>query len=133
MTSGISTLTGSARGIEPVIDRSVLGEWLGDDDAGINALLLVFRDSIRDEHDRLKHVLAAGDLSEFGKTAHRLRGAALSMGARGLADVAGHLHDMAQAADTRACLAGMARLDIQVGLMVGEIPEPPEPVTTPSH
>jgi HPt (histidine-containing phosphotransfer) domain-containing protein len=84
----------------PAIDRSVLGEWLADDDAAIDELLAVFRDSIRAEQTRMSEVLALGDLAEFANAAHRLRGAALSMGARMLAETAGNLYAAARADDT---------------------------------
>jgi HPt (histidine-containing phosphotransfer) domain-containing protein len=108
-----------------VIDRSVLGEWLGDDDAGIDALLAVFRDSICVEHERLRDILARGDLIDFARTAHRMRGAALAMGARGLAEVAATLNAAAQKNDDASCRAGMAALDTHVHLMVAEVPASP--------
>jgi HPt (histidine-containing phosphotransfer) domain-containing protein len=106
----------------PAIDRSVLGEWLADDDAAIDELLAVFRDSIRAEQVRMSEVLALGDLAEFANAAHRLRGAALSMGARMLAETAGDLYAAARADDTAACGGGMAILVTRVQLMVAEVP-----------
>ncbi len=117
--TGLTPING---GVLPAIDRSVLGEWLGDDDAGIDALLAVFRDSVCAEQTRLHETLALGDLDEFAKTAHRMRGAALSMGARDLATMTASLHTAALVHDSASCVVGMAALEIQVRLMVAEIP-----------
>jgi HPt (histidine-containing phosphotransfer) domain-containing protein len=106
----------------PAIDRSVLGEWLADDNAAIDELLAVFRDSIRAEQIRMSEVLALGDFDEFASAAHRLRGAALSMGARLLAETAGRLYTAARANDNAACGAGMTTLATHVELMVAEVP-----------
>ena len=112
-------------GSRPIVDRSVLAEWLGDDDAAINALLLVFRDSICLEYNRLTDVLVADDLDAFAKTAHRLRGAAMAMGAHAIAETAGHLEEQAKASDRPSCYAGLQNLEGQVRLMVQEVPAGP--------
>jgi HPt (histidine-containing phosphotransfer) domain-containing protein len=104
-----------------VIDRSVLGEWLAGDDTAINELLTVFRDSVRAEQTRMNEVLALGDLREYASAAHRLRGAALSMGARALAETAGTLYAAARAGDAKACADGMAELAARIRLMAAEI------------
>jgi HPt (histidine-containing phosphotransfer) domain-containing protein len=114
----------------PAIDRSVLGEWLADDDAAIDELLVVFRDSIRVEQSRMSEVLTLGDLEEFASAAHRLRGAALSMGARVLAETAGTLYTAARAKDPAACGLGMALLSTHVNLMVAEVPASVPPPNT---
>jgi HPt (histidine-containing phosphotransfer) domain-containing protein len=110
------------RGSGSVIDRAVLGEWLAGDDAAIDELLVVFRDSVRAEQARLSDTLAAGDLEEYAQAAHRLRGAAAAMGARVLADAAGVLYAAARNRNWDVCAAGLEVLDTQVGLMVAEVP-----------
>ena len=106
----------------PAIDRSVLGEWLDGDDAAINELLAVFRDSVGAERQRMAEALIKADLTEYANAAHRLRGAALSMGARVLAETAGSLYAAAKALDAAACGAGMALLDTHLGLVMAEVP-----------
>ena len=59
---------------------------------------------------------------EFANAAHRLRGAALSMGARLLAETAGRLYTAARASDNAACSAVMTILATHVELMVAEVP-----------
>jgi histidine phosphotransfer protein HptB len=116
------------RTMGPAIDRSVLGEWLAGDDDAINELLAVFRDSACAEQLRMSELLTLGDLDEYGRSAHRLRGAALSMGAQGLGAIAGELHEAARTGNRVACGDGMAMLAMQIRLMVVEIPW-----ATPGH
>src|ERR1700733_1404923 len=91
----------------PAIDRAVLGDWLNGDDAAIDALLGVFLDSICGEAARMRDLLALDELEQFASAAHRLRGAALSMGARTLADFVGTLFTAARTKDRNACVNGM--------------------------
>jgi HPt (histidine-containing phosphotransfer) domain-containing protein len=109
-------------GISPAIDRTVLGEWLDGDDAAINGLLALFYESICAEVVRLHELLATDELNEFANAAHRVRGAALSMGARALADVAGVLFTAALAKDRNACVNGMQALTTHAQLVEAEIP-----------
>ena len=106
----------------PVIDRSVLGEWLAGDEAAIDELLAVFRDSVFAEQERMREALAHGGLDEYADAAHRLRGAALSMGARALANVAGTLNAAAHAMDGTACTDGLSVLETHICLVAAEIP-----------
>ncbi|MGD0431342.1 MAG: Hpt domain-containing protein [Acetobacteraceae bacterium] len=124
MTVGAFASSGpGARGI-PAIDRSVLGEWLAGDDTAIDELLAVFRDSVFAEQERMQDALGLGDLNAYADAAHRLRGAALSMGARALAEVSGTLTAAAQARDETACRNGLSVLGTHVCLVAAEIPVP---------
>jgi HPt (histidine-containing phosphotransfer) domain-containing protein len=122
MTLGAPVSHGCRLPGTPAIDRSVLGEWLAGDDTAIDEILTVFRDSICEELARMRGLLAAGQLKEFADTLHRLRGAALSMGALALADFAGLLLAAAKAQDQVTCLNGMAALETHVSLMAAEVP-----------
>ncbi len=108
----------------PAIDRSVLGEWLAGDDAAINELLAVFRDSVCAEQQNMRDALASGDLNEYANAGHRLRGAALSMGAHALADVVGTLQAAAKARDAPTCTDGMTLLQTHIERVVSEVPGP---------
>jgi HPt (histidine-containing phosphotransfer) domain-containing protein len=114
----------------PAINRAVLGEWLDADDAAINALLLLFYESIDAELVRMRDLLALGDLAQFASSAHRLRGAALSMGARALGDFAGLLFTAALAQDLNACATGMPGLTTHVQRVEAEIPGLPQTAVT---
>lgn len=104
------------------IDRSVLGEWLGDDDTAIDELLAVFAGSIAGELNHMGDLFAANDLPAFAKAAHRLRGAALSMGARSLAAAAATLDAAARSGDAGAIAAGFPALRVQVDKAIAEVP-----------
>jgi HPt (histidine-containing phosphotransfer) domain-containing protein len=106
----------------PAIDRSVLGEWLDGDADAINALLVLFHESICAEVVCMRDLLAQDELVQFASAAHRLRGAALSMGARALADFAGLLFTAAQTKDRNACVDGMPMLAAHVQLVEAEVP-----------
>ncbi len=122
MTSAASSPPYRRAPSAPAIDRAVLGEWLAGDDAAINELLVVFSDSVRAEQLRLHEALALGDLGECANAAHRLRGAALAMGARALADAAGAVYAATRAGDLVDRDAGLPELETQVRLMLAEVP-----------
>lgn len=122
MTVGAPGSSGRGLSAIPAIDRSVLGEWLADDDAAIDEFLAVFRDSICAELVKMRELLAVGRLDEYAGAAHRLRGAALSMGARALAEFVGLLFTAARAEDGTACANGMTILETHVQLVVAEVP-----------
>ena len=103
------------------VDRAILGEWLGNDEAAIDALLVIFRDSVLTDRARLESALTRGDLKEYAKTAHRLRGAALSMGAHALATICAALDHAARIPDEVSCRAGMGELNRQVTRMIAEV------------
>jgi len=122
MTLGPSGPPGRGAGGGPAIDRSVLGEWLAGDDDAINELLGVFRDSVCAEQGIMRDALAAGDLTEFANACPRLRGAALSMGARALAEVSGTLYSAAKAQDAGKCASEMTELGRHIAQVVAEVP-----------
>jgi HPt (histidine-containing phosphotransfer) domain-containing protein len=70
----------------------------------------------------MRDLLAQDELVQFANAAHRLRGAALSMGARALADLAGLLFTAALAKDRNACVDGMPVLATHVQRVEAEIP-----------
>jgi HPt (histidine-containing phosphotransfer) domain-containing protein len=117
-------LTSSAHGMagSPAIDRGVLSEWLDGDDGAINALLGLFYESICDEAERMRDLLAQENFEQFAGAAHRLRGAALSMGARALAASAGLLFTAALAKDRSACFDGVPVLATHMQRVKAEIP-----------
>lgn len=131
MTIGAPAPPDRGLGGTPAIDRSVLGEWLPGDDAAINELLVVFRDSVRAELERMREVLALGQFDEFANAAHRLRGAALQMGARALAEFVGLLFIAARAQDGTACANGMPMLETHVQLVAAEVPPAAPPTDDP--
>ena len=115
------TSSGMGSSQEPPVDRSVLGEWVGDDHATLDSMLAEFRDSIRADHASMLAALARDDLAEYGMAIHRLRGAALSMGARPLARAAAVMDIAARAKDTAGFRAGIPDLEEQLRLLLAHV------------
>jgi HPt (histidine-containing phosphotransfer) domain-containing protein len=130
MTHRTSVSLGPDAACAPAIDRSVLGEWVAGEESAIDAMLVIFRDNAVAELTTMRAMLAQGGtqggagagLTEFSRAAHRLRGAALSMGARSLARVAGELEAASHAGKGTWCERGMFELEIQMTLMQAEVP-----------
>jgi HPt (histidine-containing phosphotransfer) domain-containing protein len=106
----------------PAVDRAVLGEWLNSDAAAIDALLRLFYASICADAENMRSLLAADEFDQFANAAHRVRGAALSMGARALADFVGLLFTAALARDRSACVDRMPMLATHVQRVAAEVP-----------
>jgi HPt (histidine-containing phosphotransfer) domain-containing protein len=70
----------------------------------------------------MRRLLAADEFDQFANVAHRLRGAALSMGAHALADFVGLLFTAALAGDRSACLDRMPMLATHVQRVAAEVP-----------
>ena len=66
------------------IDRSVSAAWLGDDSQRIDSLLGKFRDSAAEAEREIDCASRTGDLAELAAAAHKLKGAAQAIGAKGV-------------------------------------------------
>src|SRR5207247_2063596 len=66
------------------IDRDVLSAWLGDDGIAINSLLAKFRDTAIAAEREISAASRAGDLPTLAAAAHKLKGAAQTVGANGV-------------------------------------------------
>lgn len=70
-----------------VVDWAVLGSVCGGDEALLQRLLQAFLDDGHKDDLDLARALAAGDLPEVSRVAHRIYGAARTVGARELAEI----------------------------------------------
>jgi HPt (histidine-containing phosphotransfer) domain-containing protein len=122
LSLGALASTGGHLPGSPAIDRTVLAEWLSGDNNAINALLGLFHESIDAEAVRMRDLLAQDAFDQFAGAAHRLRGAALSMGARALAEFVGLLFTAALARDRNACVKAMPGLAAHVQRVEADIP-----------
>ena len=102
------------------IDRSVLGEWVDGDEDAIDAMLAIFSESVRLEQGGMRGALEQNDIDRYRHCAHRLRGAALAMGAKALGGKAAALENAAKAGDFALCVSGMGELDGLVHQVVNE-------------
>ncbi len=113
--------SGSAVAGAPVLDRSTLSAWMGDDHLAIRALLDKFLATARDVRDDIERAMASGDLASVAAAAHKLKGAALAVGARRVADVALRLEIAGKAADRAGCEDALGPLANETRVVAGEI------------
>ena len=114
---GASTVAGIAAGAEPAnaeglpqlqrpppFDEQVLQSLTGGNAAELRALLDDYLASTREDLVGLEAARAAGDLPTLTRQAHKLKGAARTVGALELADAAERLEDTARVGDWTAVL-----------------------------
>ena len=92
------------------IDRERLKEWVGDEPGAIDSLLREFLASARISERDIKMAVEAGDMSAAAAAAHKLKGAALAVGAGSLGEAAARIETAARAGDRIVCAGTIATL-----------------------
>jgi two-component system sensor histidine kinase EvgS len=103
------------------IDREVLAAWLGDDDKAINSLLAKFRDTAVAAEREIGAASRAGDLPTLAAAAHKLKGAAQTVGAAGVGTTAATLEQAGKAGDRTRCREGLGPLATELRRALADI------------
>jgi two-component system sensor histidine kinase EvgS len=106
-----------------VLDRSILGAWLGDDAAAVRSLLEKFRAAALDAELQVGDASRRGDLAALAAAAHRLKGAAAAVGAIGVGHRASSLEAAAKAGDWSRCRQDLGPLADDIRRVIAEIEE----------
>jgi CheY-like chemotaxis protein/HPt (histidine-containing phosphotransfer) domain-containing protein len=103
------------------IDRSVLGAWLGDDAAAVTSLLQKFARTAREAEAQIGAAVSSGNLATAAAAAHKLNGAARSVGAIGVAGASAAIEHASKAGDRTACREALGPLASELGHVLIEI------------
>jgi len=103
------------------IDRNVLSAWLGDDQEAVLSLLKKFRETAVDAERGIITASETGKLATLAAAAHKLKGAAQTVGANVLGGVAAELEKAGRAGDRERCRELLGPLAVRLRATLAEI------------